>query len=61
MTQCVLHAGPIEPPLDQSLHMDHALVSCQLVMMAGLKDANTNYLRRHDLPLIEEPLILMAS
>ncbi len=58
MTHAFLLAGPVEAPLDQSLRTDYTLVSSQLVMMACFKDMSMNCLWCHDLPLIEEPLIL---
>ncbi len=40
--------------------MDFIIVGRQLVMIAGLEEASANLLGGHDLPCIEEPLILMT-
>ncbi len=45
--------GPMCKELYQNLNTDYTLVICQLLMMACLKNTNTNRLWGHDLPFIE--------
>ncbi len=44
-----LQGGPVEPPLDESLHVDYTLVCREVMMMAGLEDVSTNHLGCHKL------------
>ncbi len=54
----LLHVRSVEPSFDQSQSTDHALVCCELVMVASFENMSPNRLWGNNLPFFRQPLIL---